>query len=109
MLWTAVVAAYLSFLGITNQNVSDATLTTCWVAGVLVLRGILNARTAALASFAAGAVMGGLSPYSTDVESTLILSILGGLMGFFVFFVPVQIVCVAIDWLDNLMRTKTDD
>lgn len=113
LLWTAVVAMFLGLLGMIEVALSTLLILTSWATIVGVARAIFNTEVAGLMSVAIGVVLGVwltflVSPFSVGVFSYAVYAMMFGLFGLFV-CVFVEVAFRAVDWLDNLIRTKTGD
>jgi len=98
LLWTAVVALYLGFLTEFVGDVLPCVVLTCWLVGIgVVRRG--NRLVAALCSAAVGILLWPSVP-------PLPLDRLEGVAVGLLFFACVEGICRAVNWADEIMRTK---
>ena len=113
LLWTVVLALYLGVARMLGMPPIALAVLTLWIAVVAGLRAAFGPVVAAIVSPAIGAVLGGWFEYTGPAldppgPSPLGPGIaLGGLFGC-VLFAAVELSCRAVNWADNVMRTRHD-
>jgi hypothetical protein len=125
MLWTLVVALYLSIFEVIPLHPIGFTIFTVWLIVVGVLRMAFGRKVACLFSVVAGIYVGilrallgwtvaalvssGTGLFLPSVDRANLMDAVGGALVGLVVFLLVECGFRSVDWADRLMPTKTDD